>query len=323
MPTEAFLHDSLPRHQHIIEYLGFHVIRQLRINRLYTVYAELGGLNQLFKNHGDALAHRDQNGEPIEARVPIVALLYIFEAMAAGVCLLAHAELPDDEDHWPNNGGDGDAPSDHWGHNVINSDIKPANYILSRSTSSTVWPGLPVAALGDFGNGHDLDERQYKSNIHLARGMGTKRWQAPEQGSHHATEHPVTSAANVYQIGLCIMSLMTLSHPAHEASYEIDRGSPFPPLVPGFYPATLVDVVTECLEMGHLNRPSPKELYMDVRNLAKAYPRGTHGVPLRKCSRTVSSSDYHTDIAITEFEKVPTNQFVRTEQHPHEGWMAR
>lgn len=322
IPFEAYLHDSLPRDDHIIEYLGVSIIRRLRTYRLYTAYAELGDLQQLFKNHQDALSHRDHNGERIEAHIPIIALLYIFEAMAASVCLMAHGLLPDDQGNWPESHGDGDAPLGHWGHNIIHSDIKPANYFLSRSANSTVWPELPVAALGDFGNGLDLDEPQYKNDINLARRMGTVRWQSPEQVSNHATEHAVTSATNVYQVGLCIMSLMTLSNPTHDVSYEGNQGSPFPPGVPGFYPSMIIELVNECLQMNSADRPSPKRLYMDVRNLAMEYPeRGTHGIPWREyCTPLFARTISLTFLLQNSKEYLPNNLSARSSIRMKTGW---
>lgn len=51
-PIEAAIHEMVPRYRHIIEYLGFHVLKQLKIVRHYTAYAELGDLHTLFENHG-------------------------------------------------------------------------------------------------------------------------------------------------------------------------------------------------------------------------------------------------------------------------------
>lgn len=289
VPIEAGLHRLLPTHRHIIEYLGFHVNKQLRMVRLYTAFAQLGDLLQLIDNHKELERLRDENGRPLEAvsHIPNLAVLYIFEAMAAGVCLMAHGALPDDEGKWPGNGGEGESPQNPWEHNIIHRDIKPNNFFVSASSSNLIWPGLPVAALGDFGNGIDLADQVYTLHPDWARGLGTPRFMAPEQVERppipHAL-HPITSATNVYQIGLCMLHIMTRDMPAYQPTYPDYQRALFDPNIHYECDAQLKDLAWQCVEMLPSERPSAKNLYMILRQIATKYPQiaGGHGVPYRK-----------------------------------------
>lgn len=185
----------VPRHRHIVEYLGFHVLKQLKMIRHYTAYAELGDLSTIFKNHAMIASLHDQDGKPLlgPVHVPIVAALCIFEAMAASVCLMAHGTLPNDRGVWPSGRGSGDAPAIPWEHNIIHQDIKLPNYFLSSGpVGSKAWSGLPIAALGDFGNSIDMAEAIYSEKPSLAaHEQGTPRWMAPEQLCDSELTHDV------------------------------------------------------------------------------------------------------------------------------------
>lgn len=206
IPIEAGIHALLPRHRHIIDYLGFNVNKQLRMVRIYTTFAAVGDLQELFRNHTVMRGYGDEDGDPLEAPpIPTVAILYIFEAMAAGACLMAHGTVPDDQGRWP-----ADRPLP-WNHNIVHRDIKPQNYFLSPSESTMVWPTLPIAALGDFGNAIDAAAPVYSTHPEYTRGMATERYMAPEKQEDAPAEHPLTSAINVYQIGLAILQLIYLA----------------------------------------------------------------------------------------------------------------
>lgn len=319
VPIEPGVHRLLPKHRHIVEYLGFHLIERLRVIRHYTAFAEFGDLQTLTSKHKDARSHLGPDGQPVEARIPVVALLYMFEAMAATVCLMAYGVTPNDQGEWPDDGGDGDEPSVSWGHSIVHRDIKLLNFFLARptsSSSSTIWPDLPVVTLGDFGNSMymnmDMYDAAYKDIVpqaipQIQRWGGTELWMAPEQTSNHPTEYPVTPATNVYQVGLCIMALMTLSEdPAYQVQTENNhpRGPLFPAGAKDFYPARIVDLAGDCLRLHAEERPSPKKLYMDIRNFVTAYPIGSHGVPFRKSAQRVRCcSMHHTDLVSEQNSK--------------------
>ena len=286
MPLEAALHRLMPTHHHIIEYLGYNVNKRFRMIRLYTAYAELGDLLQLIANHADLEHMLDESGKSLKAkaRVPNLAVLYLFEAMAAGVCMMAHGAIPNDQGHWPDDGGDGDEPLKPWKHNVIHKEIKPNNYFLSGSSSDVIWPGLPVAALGDFGNGIDLIDYENDPMSDDTRGGGTINFMAPEQPLGVAHLHPVTSATNVYQVGLAILHVMTRTFPRYQPDHLKNDEALFERDVDEGYDPKLVGLARSCVEMVPGKRPSPKKLYLDLRALAMAYPptAGGHGVPYRK-----------------------------------------
>jgi len=289
IPVEAGIHRLLPRNPHIIEYLGFHVNKQLRMVRHYTTFADSGDLMSLACNHvtpGRAVDEHgkflpravDANGNAIPPLpIPVVAVVYIFQAMAAGACLMAHGEVPDDEGRLPDN------QSPAWNHDIIHRDIKPANYFLSSSESSAIWPRLPIAALGDFGNAFDATSLMGARSSHA---MGTKYYMAPEQVSNEGTTYTVTSATNIYQIGLTILTLMHLQVPGAEADFDHEDRVPFPGFPNGatFYPQDLIDLAEDCVQLLPRNRPKPIKLYKDIRDLATSYPNpSSKDVPWRKC----------------------------------------
>lgn len=291
MPIEAAMHRLLPRNPHVIEYLGFHVSKQLRIVRHYTVFAELGDLMSLYENHKARVNAVDEHGVALPPpSIPVVAIIYMFQAMAAGACLMAHGAVPDDEGNWPG----GQSPA--WNYNIIHRDIKPLNYFLSSSESSVRWPKLPIVALGDFGNAVDIAGL---ADTHSVRGGGTPHWMAPEQFLTAPAIHAVSPATNVYQIGLTILQLMYLKIPAAEVAFGHDK-SPFPGFSDDetFYPQDLINIAEDCIQMLPANRPTPVDLYRSIRGLASSYPDKSDKVtPWRKYQqkrKTIQS--FHADI---------------------------
>ncbi|GAB7322032.1 hypothetical protein MBLNU13_g03081t2 [Cladosporium sp. NU13] len=209
--------------------------------------------------------------------IPVVAVIYVFQAMAAGACLMAHGEVPDDRGRWP-----GDQPP-AWTHNIIHRDIKPRNYFISSSQSSVIWPKLPVAALGDFGNAFDAVTLWGVGSSHR---MGTENYMAPEQLPNYRTTYTVTAATNVYQIGVTIIQLMHLQRPRLQADYDTeDEASAFPgfPVNATFYPQALIDIAEDCIQPRPRDRPTPVRLYRRIRNLASGYPdESNKDIPWRK-----------------------------------------
>lgn len=266
-----------PRNPHIIEYLGFHVNKQLRMVRHYTVFAELGDLSSLYDNHAIRVNARDEHGVALPPpSIPAVAIICMFQAMAAGACMMAHGAVPDDEGRWP-----GDQPPD-WRHSIIHRDIKPLNYFLSSSESPLVWHKLPIVALGDFGNGIDTADPAFAQSAH---DMGTPRWMAPEQLPNAPSDRPVSAATNVYQIGLTILNLMHLKAASDQANYDVQDQVIFPafPNDALLYPQDLIDIAEDCVQMNPADRPTPVDLYKSVRDLATSYPdASSKTIPWRK-----------------------------------------
>lgn len=296
VPWEAGLHAMMPSHKHVIEYLGQTVNTRLKMARIYTAFAELGDLHDLFENH-QSLYHHGAYDAYEEDRhlqqhtpnyIPNLAVLCLSEAMAASVCLMAHGLLPDDQGQWPADGGDGDAPDNPWQHDFVHRDIKPGNYFLSGPVpkDSKVWPGLPTAVIGDFGNAIDKRDPVYALDPDLMRSGGTMGWMAPEQDGYPPHPHPVTSATNVYQIGLLMCALMTLHVPQFQprsSDTNEDADQLFPEPDDTIYSANLISFAKSCIRMEPQDRPSPKELYMAIRRIAMEYPSGgTHAVPMRE-----------------------------------------
>jgi serine/threonine protein kinase len=139
---------------------------------------------------------------------------------------MAHGALPDDRGKW-NSGQDKTPPP--WDYNIVHRDIEPQNYFLSTPSDSIVWPELPITALADFGNAFDAAGPQYTNKPRLARGMGKPLWEAPEQHNDSPDLYTVSSATNVYQIGLSILQMMHLQWPAHETSFSDPRRRPIYP----------------------------------------------------------------------------------------------
>lgn len=281
VPIEAGLHRLMPDHRHVIKYLGHSVNKRLRMVRIYTAFAALGDLQDLYVNHKRLDNVVDHEGNRLHAPlIPTTAILYIFEAMAAGACLMAYGAVPNDRGQWPD-GGDTPAP---WGHDIVHRDIKPLNYFLSTPSDSAVWPGLPIAALGDFGNAFDAADPYFGDSPEATRGMATHRWRAPEQHRDAPEDLPANKLTNVYQIGLSILSLMTLQQPAFESTFENPELLPdgiFPESQS--YPETLLNLAWDCIEWLPDDRPKPEELYMSIRSMAMNYPLGgSHQIPWRK-----------------------------------------
>lgn len=262
---EAGLHRLFPRDPHIIEFLGFHVSKQLRMVRIYTAFAELGDLASFYDNHERRANAVDEHGVALPPpSIPVVAIIYMFQAMAAGACLMAHGAVPDDEGHWP-----GDQPP-VWDHSIIHRDIKPLNYFISSSESPVVWPKLPIVALGDFGNAIDEADPLFAQSVHE---LGTPGWMAPEQFPNVPAACPVSPKTNVYQIGLTVLQLMHLKNPRVQAKHGInDR--PFPGFSNDslFYPQELINIAEDCIQMDPADRPTPVGLYKSIRDLATGYP---------------------------------------------------
>jgi serine/threonine protein kinase len=284
IPIEAAMHNLMPDHRNIIRYLGFNVNKQLRMVQIYTEFAELGDLGELCATHAELDNTTDQEGNALQAHLPLVAILCFFEAMAAGLCLMAYGVLPQDNSIWPS--GLQEAPL--WAHQIVHRDIKPLNYFLSSSSKSGAWPDLPVAALGDFGNAFDaLDQVNILAPPSTLRGMGTPGFQAPEQQEHVPDCHPVTSATNVYQVGISMLQLMNLRLANYERRFGVDEAPnhrifPSPRSTP-FYPRELVDLAWKCVSVLPANRPSPELIYLTIRAIAMDTPDGgSHNVPLRK-----------------------------------------
>lgn len=166
----------------------------------------------------------------------------------------------------------------HLGSDSLTShrDIKPSNYFLSECKNPTRWNGLPIAALGDFGNGFDAKDLQWRTTLEQCMGMGTPRYEAPEQATGTIATIPLTSAANVYQVGLIMNQLMTLHAPTHQVTFE-NQERPFPPIDQRAYPEELRKLAEECVNVLPVNRPSPKGLYMRMRRLATSRPMSPFG----------------------------------------------
>jgi serine/threonine protein kinase len=276
---EAYLHRKLSTgHPSVVEFLGDHVDRTLRTLRLYTAYGEMGDLYTLLLNHNRLHNRVDDKGNLLgkAARLPAVVVVYLCEAMAASVCLMAHGQLPDDQGVWPglhgrgdgDGDGDDDAPDHPWPHDIIHRDIKPANYFLTQNKDPTRWRNLPIACLGDFGNGVDLQDPWWEANPDERKHGGTINWEAPEQ--QPGIPIPVTSAVNVFQVGLVMYHLLTLVHPEFQMSYEDPEDRrPFPRTSKRAYPRDLTILARECTNCFPDQRPSPKELYLSMRMIAQ------------------------------------------------------
>lgn len=291
VPIEAGLHNMLPRNPHIIEYLGFHVNKQLRMVRHYTAFAELGDLSSIYENHKPRVNAVDEHGVALPPpSIPVVAIIYMFQAMAAGACVMAYGRVPDDEGRWPAN------QPPPWNRSIIHRDIKPANYFLSSSESSVIWPKIPIVALGDFGNAIDRADPAFARSRH---DNGTPNWMAPEQSAEPPGPYTVFPETNVYQIGLTILHLMHLEHPAGQAEYGYEQDIyprfPTPPLL---YPQDLINLTERCIAMNPAQRPKPVNLYKAIRDLATSYPdASSKTIPWRKYTQKRETlRSFHADI---------------------------
>jgi serine/threonine protein kinase len=245
--------------------------------------------------------------------------------MAAGVCLMAHGALPDDRGKW-NSGQDKTPPP--WDYNIVHRDIKPQNYFLSTPSDSIVWPELPITALADFGNAFDAAGPQYTNKPRLARGMGKPLWEAPEQHNDSPDLYTVSSATNVYQIGLSILQMMHLQWPVHETSFSDPRRRPIYPGTAPLYPQRLVDLAQSCVAIHPADRPSPEEIYRSVRKLAMGSMEyegdGSHRIPWRKwiSEGPAAWRLYANILALLEFQRAPQDELLRTVPDKYAAWFA-
>lgn len=285
--------------------------------RLYTAFAQLGDLLDLICTHEELESLRDEHGTSLEAKSPVpnLAVLYIFEAMAAGVCLMAHGVLPvpDIRGNWPDDDG-----MNSWNHNIIHRDIKANNFFLSASSSDQVWPGLPVAALGDFGNAIDAADPVYGRHPNWARDAGTTGYMAPEQVEkpvQGAYEHDITSATNVYQIGVAMLNLMIRSGPQFQPKFGESDANFFQGYPDDCYDGEMVQLAWKCADMEPTVRPSARALYIQLREMAMAYPfaDGDHSVPYRKLKpRGLFGRDCADMSTSLEFMRLKPTEIVRT-----------
>jgi hypothetical protein len=64
VPIEAGMHNLMPEHGNVIRYLGFNVQKRLKMVRIYTEFAELGDLAELWITHTDLSMATDQGATP-------------------------------------------------------------------------------------------------------------------------------------------------------------------------------------------------------------------------------------------------------------------
>jgi len=158
---------------------------------------------------------------------------------------------------------------------VIHRDIKPANVFLKVDETSG---DIVEAVVGDYGLARPLDTTM---EMAMTR-VGTPSYCSPEV----ASGEPYTNKTDIFSAGATLFELMTLERPFHKPGhsdahvlYHILNYDPIPrlrTLCPGRTWASLVAIVSACLEKNERHRPSAyavlTQFSATIRNAVRASP---------------------------------------------------
>jgi serine/threonine protein kinase len=123
----------------------------------------------------------------------------------------------------------------------------------------------------DFGSGYDARDAWWNNNPEYCKDMGTRPSLAPEQVPGSGLQNRVSPATSVFQVGLLMYELMTLTRPIHQMTFQ-DQRHPFPLLDNQPNLRALVNLASECVSVAPAARPSPKDLYMRMRTMVTEAP---------------------------------------------------
>ena len=167
--------SHLPDARTIIRLRGTVSYPERRLYRLYMELADLSDLSALIEGYRRLQrGKKDEHGRPIRVqRLPKQAIWGLSKVLVAAACLMRLARLP-------------------------------------KEAGDSVWPGIPIVKVGDFGLGHPDDSETVANPGDLL--CGTQGYVAREQQNRGSFVglHRHTSATNVWAIGRIMQELMEM-----------------------------------------------------------------------------------------------------------------
>jgi eukaryotic-like serine/threonine-protein kinase len=146
---------------------------------------------------------------------------------------------------------------------IVHRDVKPSNILIGRDGR---------VRLADFG----IARPRGDTTTHTAGGttIGTAAYIAPEQ----VRGEPVTSASDIYSLGLVLLEALTGRRaydgaPIDAAMARLHRA----PLVPTSLPTGWPSLLTQMTDVDPARRPDAGQVARALRSLAKQPPSPTYG----------------------------------------------
>ena len=251
----------------IVRFLAHAVYVRKQMYRTYCEYCPHGDLNNLREEHEKLKETWRSIGKPSEFHIPAIALWAVFENLVQALFVLWHGHSPEE-----------DAPPRPV--RIIHKDIKPHNIFLGPLDKEK-WPFMPKPKLGDFGLAAPED------NPASQRRLGTIDYQAPEQveyvdvkGQPLPARYPISSAADVWAVGISMLELMNLN--IYGKPYMYDRKSEKPSIMPwsdDIYPLALVSLVMQCLHPEVDERIDVSALWYAIEEEVAKFDDGNEGTP--------------------------------------------
>ncbi len=144
---------------------------------------------------------------------------------------------------------------------VVHRDIKPGNILV---TASSTVPGALAGKLADFGIARLIDAARITMTGSV---LGTASYLSPEQ----ALGHHVTSASDIYSLGLVLLECLTgeKSFPGNGVEAAIARLSR-DPVIPDNIEPRVAQLLSAMTAREPLDRPTAAEVTTRLRDLAVA-----------------------------------------------------
>ncbi|KAI5203083.1 hypothetical protein E4T39_04352 [Aureobasidium subglaciale] len=215
-PRESIIHKLLTLEtpqkweRYIVKYLSHSINHELKSHRTYMEYVEGGDLDGLFKAHKRPYNHPNPNGGDHIASPGGTApsesfIWYLLKQMAIALHRMNNIPLNAYKDQY-----------------VVHQDIKPANIFLGNPDPND-FPKYPVLKLGDFGSSR-ITHKFDKNNPSGYDDPQTQGYKCAEMSSHVTDKNDweLSSATNVWQIGMTAATLMKLEWPPYVDYSEID-----------------------------------------------------------------------------------------------------
>ena len=254
----------------VVRFLAYAVYEKKRMYRTYCELCPHGDLKGVVRNHLKLRSSYTTYGKPRKYQVPTLALWAIFEALAKAAYVLFHGKLPEVEKL-------------HRWRKILHRDIKPHNVFLSHPNKET-WRSIPVAKLGDFGMAIPQAEEASQRPGH-----GTPVYMAPEQVLYFDENKlpmpaaaPISSAADVWSIGMTMLELMQLLLNEESCTYLNKKTPSFSREALDAYPESLRLLVTQCPKFEPGERISVTSLYHAIEEEVTKSDRDAQSLPLRQ-----------------------------------------
>ncbi len=182
---------------------------------------------------------------------------------------------------------------------IVHRDVKPDNVMVRDDGYVKVLDfGLArIAMAGPAG------EATVSAETRTGLVLGTIGYLSPEQARGEA----VTTASDVFALGILLYELLTGQHPFHAASplavlHGITNDAPVPPSRLGIeVPAWLDQLVLECLQKDARLRPATSEVAARLRGASGATPAGPAHAPVTRPAERIVGREREMDELVAAF----------------------